>query len=188
MAWVDRPVAAAMYAHFHGTTTERVFNAGFHVAHVAILAALVLLFAAGWQRLRGSELGRWAETPVVCASALMWAMAVTLVLKDVIGRSWPDPSYVERGIYEFHFLHGESYFNAFPSMTMAGGFAIVSILWIRAPGTRVAGTLVLGWFVAALVVTNSHWASDIIAGAYVGALVGAMTERMLRPRTGLASR
>lgn len=85
---------------------------------------------------------------------------------------------------EFHWFHGSANFHGFPS----GHTAVFTVLAVacstfypRYQSFYFAGLTLLA---LALIVTNYHFLSDIIAGAYVGVLVHAVTHYCLTFQRG----
>jgi membrane-associated phospholipid phosphatase len=105
----------------------------------------------------------------------MWATLASFVFKRIFGRAWPDPAYVQNHVYGFHLLHGGSHWQSFPSGTAAISTAIVSVLWMLMPRSRTIGALTVALLCVAVVITNYHWVGDVIAGIFLGALIGWMT-------------
>jgi membrane-associated phospholipid phosphatase len=81
------------------------------------------------------------------------------------------------GFKEFHWFHGGGNYTSFPSGHMAVFMALVIALWRFYPRHH-------------LIMTNYHFISDVIAGAYLGFLVNYFTHLGLtffsnrRMRTG----
>ena len=73
---------------------------------------------------------------------------------------------------------------AFPSATMAGAGGFVAGAGMRGGSQRAAAAVVLIVLALALVVTSSHWLSDIIGGTYFGIATGAAVARRLRQSGG----
>ncbi len=70
--------------------------------------------------------------------------------------------------------------NSFPSGTATISAAIVATLWLAAPRLRLPSLFLAVLVCSAVVVTNGHWVSDVIAGAFLGASIGWMTVLLLR--------
>jgi membrane-associated phospholipid phosphatase len=84
--------------------------------------------------------------------------------------------------YGFNWFHGGATTSGFPSGHMAVFAALAAAVWRCYPRYRslcLLSTLLLG---VALVATNYHFLSDVIAGAYVGVCVEAFTCRGLERR------
>ncbi len=72
---------------------------------------------------------------------------------------------------EFHWFHGVGNYTGFPSGHMAVFTALVLALWKFYPAHRSLYLGFLGALALALIVTNYHFISDIIAGAYLGFMI-----------------
>jgi membrane-associated phospholipid phosphatase len=178
MAWVDRPVAGYVEAHLRGTPLFDWTTRALGLLPPVLFVLLVGLVTAGVLALRGRPMPAWTRLPILCAWSVALALSAVVALKRVFGRSWAD-LYTARGVYEFHPLRGGYGYEAFPSGTTAVTCAILAVVWIRSPRLRKVSVLLLAVIGIALVITNSHWVSDVIAGSYLGAAIGAMTVRML---------
>jgi membrane-associated phospholipid phosphatase len=180
MAYVDRPVADYVQANIRGTALFGWTVRALTPLPAVLVLILALFLASGAWALGGRPLAPWTETPLLCAWALVWAFATTIVLKQLFGRSWPDPAWVMHRAYAFHPLRGGPGYEAFPSGTAAVAGAMLAVLWIRAPRLRAAYALLFALACAGVVVINGHWVADVIAGGFLGASIGWMTVRLLR--------
>ena len=180
VAYIDRPIADFVQQHLHQRTLQTCMDGFLHLAPIALLLALLLLFAAGCAVLHGRALGAWARTPLLCSWSAAWALSAAVVLKRVFGRSCVYPNYIVGHSYGFQPFHGVGSYESFPSGTTAVATAILSVVWVRLPRLRGVCALLLALVASALVVTHSHWVSDIIGGGLLGVLVGSMTTRLLR--------
>ncbi len=72
---------------------------------------------------------------------------------------------------EFHWFHGIGNYAGFPSGHMAVFTALALALWKFYPAHRSMYLGFLGTLALALTVTNYHFISDIIAGAYLGFII-----------------
>lgn len=75
------------------------------------------------------------------------------------------------GFKEFHWFHGGGNYNSFPSGHMAVFMALVIALWRFYPRYHSAYFGFLLALALALIMTDYHFISDVIAGAYLGFLV-----------------
>ena len=106
------------------------------------------------------------------ASAAPLAIALGRILKDLIARPRPFPSRFRR--------RGR---QSFPSTHMAGTTALLTCLWLVAPGTRrwraTLSLATLGGLVVAIerLTAGAHWPSDIAAGALLGGIAGIAVAR-----------
>jgi len=83
------------------------------------------------------------------------------------------------GAREFHWFHGSAAYSGFPSGHMAVFTVLVIALSIFYPRYKTLYGLFLALLAFALIVTNYHFISDIIAGAYVGVIVHSFTQYWL---------
>jgi membrane-associated phospholipid phosphatase len=79
------------------------------------------------------------------------------------------------GFKEFHWFHGGGNYTSFPSGHMAVFMAFVIALWRFYPRYHSAYFGFLSILALALIMTNYHFISDVIAGAYLGFLVNYFT-------------
>ena len=183
---VDRPVAD--YAHVHLIQTVSVGLLDRMLTGLALIAGLafVFLIAAGCWKIARHSLPQWTEVPLVCSWSLMWSMASAEVLKRVFGRADPDlwtgptPGGPHLGVYGFHLLRNGTQFASFPSGTMSVAAAVLAVLWIMLPRERWFWAIAFALIGVSLVTTNSHFVSDVIAGAFLGSLLGWLTAILLR--------
>jgi membrane-associated phospholipid phosphatase len=111
-------------------------------------------------------------------------------LKHVVGRI--DTRFWLRhpGFKEFHWFHGGGHYTSFPSGHMAVFMALVIALRMFYPRYQSAYFGFLSVLALALIMTDYHFISDVIAGAYLGFLVNYFTNLSLtffsnrRMRTG----
>jgi membrane-associated phospholipid phosphatase len=183
--YVDRPVAD--YAHDHLLQTFTVGLLNDVLTGLGAVAALgfLALITAGCLKLAHRTLPRWAEIPILCSWAMMWSMSSAEALKRVFGRADPEawtgatPQDLHRSIYGFQLLRSGYQFESFPSATMSVSAAVLAILWIAVPRLRPLWALLFSLIGIALVATNSHFISDVIAGALLGSFLGVLTVRLL---------
>lgn len=177
IAFVDRPLALFFDAHVRHTELWLWLDLGLRPFPLTIPVAVVFVFACSVWLISGHQLRSWAETPFFCSCSAISAGAVVLILKHIFGRGWPDPTFIHDHLYGFHLLHGEKHWNAFPSGTAAVSVAILAVLWILRSRWRLSGLAIAILLIVAVVVTNYHWLSDVIAGAFLGWSIGGLTVR-----------
>ena len=137
--------------------------------------ALIALLAA---RRAFGPLALWERTAFAASIGLIVADQFRESLSFVFGRYWPDtwiddnPSLIRNGAYGFHPLHSGSAYGSFPSGHAARVFAAAAPLWIAYPVSRLPCAIACLAIAAGLIAMNYHFVSDVIAGAYVGGLVG----------------
>ncbi|HEY2806693.1 MAG TPA: phosphatase PAP2 family protein [Gemmatimonadales bacterium] len=175
--YVDRPVATYVETNLrHGALFEGAYDV---LRPLPLLAVIALI----WLGVQGFRMPAAAtvrhRTSVVACWAIAWGLAMAEVLKHLFGRSQTYPEWALERIYRFHFLHGHEGYDAFPSGTMSVGGAVLAVLWLRLPRLRPLWAAILLLIIFLLVVTDSHWVSDIIGGTFVGISVGWLTTNML---------
>jgi|SRR5579863_2450975 membrane-associated phospholipid phosphatase len=182
IAYVDRAAAEFFEAHLRHTALWVWLDHALRPLDLAVVLALSLLFGCGIWVLSGRQLHRRTETPLLCSWAMVWAVAATIVCKHIFGRGWPDPTYLHDHLYGFRLLHGAPHWDSFPSGTATISSAIASVLWIVHPRWRALTLLAVVLLSVAVVITNYHWVSDVIAGVFLGATIGWSTIRLCKSR------
>ena len=135
-------------------------------------------------------IARIAKQPVVADVAFHTAESVAAaslagqVIRGPLGRSRPRdavPAYKNQ--YDFHAFQGFRHFEnrAFPSIHSSSGFAAATAIVAEVHRRRPSATMAVAIPAYALALTpglsrmylGQHWASDIFAGAVLGAFFGA---------------
>ena len=115
---------------------------------------------------------------------IMYAVPATYAAKAffkyVCGRPTPREWLHKPDLYGFHWFRGNEMQAAFPSGHMAVFTALAASLWRFYPRYRAIYALFLLALAAALIATNQHFLSDVVAGAYLGVLVEACTYKALK--------
>lgn len=130
--------------------------------------------------------------------ALLASMAVKDMLKRMFGRTWPrnvvDPGpdmisacpppslgYINDGLHSFHFFGGTSKpFLAFPSGSTVMLLAIILPFCAMYPRARIPMAAFVTISLTCFVLTNTHFISDVVAGAYVGMVAGLVAIQATR--------
>ena len=127
-----------------------------------------------------------ADVTFHAAEAVVVASLASQVIRGPLGRSRPHvTNYTNQ--YDFKGFSGFTNFDrrAFPSIHTASAFAVATVYTLetqrRAPGaTWIVGPI--AYLIAAgpglsRMYTGQHWASDVLAGAFMGTLAGAKIVR-----------
>lgn len=175
ICYLDRPAAEYFNSHVRPFAIWIWLNRLLAPLVVIPVVALLFQFGAGVWLLCGRRLACWTLTPLLYSSGTIWALSAEFVLKQLLGRGSPDPTYLARHLYGFRFLHAGGGWTSFPSGTATIALTIVTITWLRLPRWRLAVSILAGLACIAVTVTNGHWASDVIAGIFLGACIGWMT-------------
>ena len=171
-AVVDKPVALVSYHFFGGSPVFRRFTntPSFYLLGLfAIPIAIVLRYVVGFS-------GRTDRVLIQCAASLALTRLCLAPLKILFGRNWPlfsHPSFIRDGAFGFNFFHRGESFSSFPSGHTAAACAIVGILWVAYPQYRFFYSCTVALLSLALILGDFHFVSDVIAGAFLGAVVAA---------------
>jgi len=113
----------------------------------------------------------------LCGTAAPLAFLAKMIFQFLFGRSTPELWAVYHQAPQFHWFRAGDGYGCFPSGHMTVFTALTVALWRHYPRHRIA---YLGFLLAlafALVATNHHFLSDVIAGAYLGAVVCFVADR-----------
>ena len=144
-----------------------------------LLLQVVLLTSSVALVLYQVRLGRGLRDAVTSLSRLVaWAAPVSYLAKSVskfaFGRVNTRTWLEQPGLYGFHWFQMRQGCEGFPSGHMAVAATLLAALWRFYPKWR-PWCLVLGAVLGmALIATDYHFLSDVIAGAYLGVLVEAV--------------
>ena len=176
--FVDRPVA--FFVHNHRFAHVRVLKwltyppPALQAWVPAVLAALAVRRA--WGPLR-----RWERVVAVACVSLVLAEQFRATIAYACGRYWPDTwinnnlSLIRDGAYGFHPFHRGIAYDSFPSGHTARTVAVAAVVWIACPRWRWACALASVAMAADLLGMDYHFVGDVIAGGFVGGIVGTYT-------------
>ncbi len=142
-------------------TLEKFGNGGYEAAF--------LLVYGGAGKLAGD--GYMQDTAVLAAESFIAANAAGTFIKYTVGRSRP---YTGDGKGKFSPFNMKSSGTSFPSGHTVSAFSVASVFAARADSGWVKAlcyTLASG-VAAQRIYGDKHWASDVLAGAAIGTLVG----------------
>jgi membrane-associated phospholipid phosphatase len=174
--FVDRPVATFVYEHKlsqHEALKWLTYPPPIVQAWTPVILVLLTL---RW--LRGS-LPRWEKALFVACIAIVVADQFRESLAYVFGRYWPEtwindnPSFIGSGAYGFHPFHDGSWYGSFPSGHATRTVAAGAVAWLTWPRWRWLAVLASGAVAIGLVGMNYHFVGDVIAGSFLGAIVGS---------------
>jgi membrane-associated phospholipid phosphatase len=172
--WFDRPIALLAYEWFgrHRSVQHLAGTPGFF-GPLVVLAFAVLLVR--WFLAR--RFGTIDIVATLCIITIAIGEPLKGWLKFAFGRTWPaygQPSFIFEAAYGFHAFHGGPDFESFPSGHSAAVCAVAAILWTYLPIIRAFCAATVATILAALVVGDFHFLSDVIAGAFVGISLSAL--------------
>lgn len=119
------------------------------------------------------------ETALLIACALPISFAGKAVAKLLFGRANTRDWLLQPHLYGYHWFAGGGEFSGFPSGHMAVFTALAASAWRRHPCCRLPAYALLLVLAAALVTTNYHFVSDVVAGSFLGLLVEATVHAVL---------
>lgn len=183
--YVDRPLAEFCNRHVVGSRPAAVVFFLLSVLRPLVLVAFVFMLACGMRVLSGGGLSRASRRLAVCSVALVLAIGAEFILKQIFGRGDIVPTYVVHHVYRFDFLHSRDGFWSFPSGTALGLFAVVGVLYVWDSRLKVMAVVLSGLTCAAVTLLNYHWASDTIAGAFIGLTIGYATACLFASYAGV---
>lgn len=174
IAFADRSLADRLNAGYRHTTTWLYVDRAFVAVEVMFFVVLAVAIIATLIQRSGHSLPRWADVARRTGIAALVATIVVVILKVLLGRTWPDPTFFDSGVYEFSGLHGRwtLHEGSFPSGTACISAAMATTLWSEGVRHRVVAVLVAVVLMLGVVVQNYHWVSDALFGAVLGIVIG----------------
>lgn len=171
MRLLDLPLTAWISMHLRSVAPYVITSKlpDLSLVAVAILTSVswVVYFRVG----RQNPLRPIRAFSLVTGIVLPLAFGVKVVLKWMFGRTETRTWLSDPSMYGFHWFAGTKGFLGFPSGHMLVFTPLFLALWHFYPRYRVYYGVV--WFClgAALLATGYHFLSDVLAGAYIGAVV-----------------
>lgn len=149
-----------------------------------LLLIVIVLTAASWSafgylRWRGVRDARCDFLRLV-GTVLPLAFLLKTLLKWLFGRIETREWLLHPQAYGFHWFAGDEGFNGFPSGHMLVLTPLFLALWQFYPRHRTFYAFAWCGLGLALVLTDYHFLSDVIAAAYIGLLVHLAALRILR--------
>jgi len=173
--YLDRPISLLVQQHlFSNTIWAR------HTSSLPDLLLITVLFtAAASYTLYRRRLSRGIVdlTTLTCKMLAFVAPASFVIksaLKIIFGRTNTREWLLAPDSYGFHWFQGGGAFSAFPSGHMAVFTALLAVVWRLHPRYRAGCCGILLLLSLALVATNYHFLSDVLAGAYLGVVIEAV--------------
>jgi len=173
--FIDRPVASFVHDHMlagHMALKWLTYPPPIMQAWTPlVLAVLVVRRAFGPFR-------RWELVLLTACVSMILADQFRESLSYLFGRYWPEtwiddnPSFIKDDAYGFHPFHEGSAYGSFPSGHMARTLGLVTVISLAYPWWRWACVLSALAIAAGLLGMNYHFVSDVIAGGFVGGIVG----------------
>jgi membrane-associated phospholipid phosphatase len=142
----------------------------------AVTTGIMLVCCLAWRR-REERLLHFFQ---LTAIAVPLAFLLKVFLQDAFGRTsiriWLR---IGGGAIDFNWFHPLNNSGGFPSGHTAVFTALLYAVWLYFPKQRPLAALAILLLGTALIVTNSHFLSDVFAGIYCGVLVTAGVQAAL---------
>ena len=118
----------------------------------------------------------------VTGTVLPLSFTIKTILKWLFGRTETHTWLHDQNLYQFHWFSGKDGFEGFPSGHMLVLTPLLLSLWHFYPQYRLYYLIAWCFLGVALVLTQYHFLSDIVFGAYIGALLYlAVILRLAKP-------
>ncbi len=180
---IDRPVALWVRDHVGVAVNWLRWP---DIITAIMIAAPILLVWAGITRMRRPW--RRHETLLVAiAISVVGMIMLKQILKFIFGRTgtrlWiENGGSLEDRDFTFRWLHGFHPYDSFPSGHMTIACTLASLVWFFLPKWRWLAVASVAIVAFCLLITNSHFVGDIIAGGCIGWLGGAWSVQLM-PRS-----
>jgi membrane-associated phospholipid phosphatase len=148
-----------------------------------LLPAMIVLSGVLWamylRRVREGIRDEKTRFFLLSGTAMPVAYVAKQMLKYIFGRM-NTRVWLENPVdLSFHWFHGGGEYGSFPSGHMAVFTALAVACWLFYPKYRVACLSVMIALGFAMIATDHHYLSDVIAGGYLGLVVFVGTDRGL---------
>jgi membrane-associated phospholipid phosphatase len=185
-AFIDRPLSTFLHPFLDDRYIFLIVAR--HMRPFVSLAAVVMgvlgvAYLAGWEP--SPNLRATIRVLLIAAIATCVAQYAKDEFKLMVGRTWPEtifwhnPSWNGNGVSLFRPFFGSLGYEAFPSGHTTIAMAIASVLIRAFPRQRILWMTPVALLAFGLVVTDVHWLSDVIAGAYLGGVCGFGIARLI---------
>jgi membrane-associated phospholipid phosphatase len=123
---------------------------------------------------------RWFS--LVAGSAIPLAYFLKWVFKSLFGRTNTRVWLANRASDDFHWFQGGGEYSGFPSGHMTVFSAFFAAIWLFFPRYRSISLGLALVLATALVISNYHFLSDVIAGAYLGLVATCLARACIEER------
>ena len=182
--FLDIPVA--LYVRDHLYANSKWSRLTSEIPDLLLMVVLLTTFAACSIYLVRTKKGIY-DAATRFAKLLAWVAPVSylakVALKFMFGRVNTRQWLNEPDLYGFYWFQGRANCQGFPSGHMIVVVTILAVVWRFSPKSRPFCLVTACLLGIALMATNYHFLSDVIAGAYVGMLIEAITCRMVLRET-----
>lgn len=177
--YADIPVALFFQRLMRWNPRWRSYTSHLPDLLTAFVVAGTVLSWSGWGLSQRRGRAHAAEFLRLTGTALPASYFVKEALKFVFARTDTRAWLAHRASYGFHWLQGGHVYGAFPSGHMTVFTAFFTALWLYYDCLRPLCFGALALLAIALVATDYHYLSDVVAGAYIGAMVTLAARSLL---------
>jgi membrane-associated phospholipid phosphatase len=178
--YLDVPVALFVKNHLYGNMRWARLTS--NLPDLLLVVVLLTTFVAFSIYLVRTKRGIY-DTATNFAKLLTWTAPASFLvkhfLKFVFGRMNTRHWMQDPGLYGFYWFQRRAGCDGFPSGHMLVVVALLAVLCRFYPKSRPFCVTIAGVLAVALIATNYHFVSDVIAGAYLGVLIEAVAFRIL---------
>ncbi len=155
------------------------------VSNIPDILFLLVCFGSGlfWSNYfihkRRGTIDEQARFSLLAGSVIPLAYFLKWFFKYVFGRTNTRIWLANRGSDCFHWFNHSAEYSSFPSGHMAVFTAFFAAVWLCYPRYRSISFWLMLILAVALIVTDYHFLSDVIAGAYLGLITTSLTKTCL---------
>ena len=186
--FLDREIAVISYDFLSGKRMLTTYSANIPDFLLPLAFVITGFSWAAYCRFRRKDI----SSPYTRFFHLIgWTVPLSFLVKSglkyvfgmINAREW----LANKGEFGFHWLHGGAKYCGFPSGHMAVFSVLVIALLRYFPRYRSAGLSFLLLLAAALVITDYHFLSDVVAGAFLGFIIDDRVFQILEGRNNVGS-
>jgi len=174
----DTRVSTFLFEVIHGSDVLEQATSGIPDVLLHIVAVITAISWAGYFFLTRKGVCSHASRFLrLCGTSVPLAFVIKTILQYVFGRVNTEAWTLYHQLPRFYWFRAGEGYGSFPSGHMTVFTALVVSFWQYYPHRRLAGVVFLSLLALALIATNYHFVSDVIAGAYFGLVVTLIAAR-----------
>lgn len=175
--YLDTGIASIVYRLISSSNFLKRATSNIPDLLLHIVIAITVSCWAGYLFLRHRGVhNRHTRFLQVCGTAVPLAFVAKDVFQYLFGRPDPYLWIVDHEQPRFLWLRADVGYGCFPSGHMTVFTALLMTLWRYNPRNRSLYLALLVLLAVALIVTDYHFLSDVIAGAYLGAIIASVID------------
>ncbi len=176
--FLDARISTFFFEVIHGSDVLEQVTSGIPDVLLHIVAAITLSSWAGYFYLTHKGIcNNTSRFLRLCGTSVPLAFVAKTALQYVFGRANTETWTLYHQLPRFYWFRAGEGYGSFPSGHMTVFTALVISFWQYYPCRRLVGVSFLLLLALALIATNYHFVSDVIAGAYLGLIVTQISNR-----------